>query len=71
MFRPEDARLLTLFVFSYVAYIFLTTGALVAAAGILLALEGRPEPAVLMPVGLFLLHVGVTAIQSSTGDLNP
>lgn len=71
MLRPEDHRLLSLFVFSYVAYIFLSTGAVVAAAGFLLALDARPEPAILMPVGLFLLNVGMTAIQSSRGEYTP
>lgn len=66
MFLPEHSRLLTLAVCGYVACIFLTTGALVASAGFLLSFEGRIESAVLMPIGLFLLYVGVTAIQSST-----
>ena len=65
MFRPEEHRLLMLFVLSYVAYVFLSTGAVVAMAGLLLALEARPESAVLMPIGLFLLHVGMAAIDST------
>jgi len=66
MFLPEQSRLLTLAVCGYVACIFLTTGALVAIAGLLLSVEGRIESAVLVPVGLFLLQVGMTAIQSAT-----
>lgn len=63
MYQPHAYRLLIAAVFGYVAWFFLSSGAVLAVGGFLLAIEVRAEGGLLVPVGLFLIHVGMTALE--------
>lgn len=69
MFLPHQHRILSIAVLGYVAWIFTSTGAVVAGGGALLALEGRIESALLLPLGLFFLQVGAIALGRSAARL--
>lgn len=63
MFLPQHHRVLAIVIYTYVAWQFLTLGAVVASAGILLSFEARPDAALLVPAGSIFLQIGVWVVD--------
>ncbi len=63
MFLPHHHRALSLVVFGWVAWQFLSLGVVMAAGSVVLTFQSRMEVVVLAPLALGFLHVGVMAIE--------
>lgn len=67
MYPSNAYRLLIAVAFAYVAWLFLSSGTVLAAGGLLLVLEARAEGGLLVSIGFFLIHVGMTALEHFAG----
>jgi hypothetical protein len=63
MFLPPAFRIAMIGFYVYVAWKFLSLGAIVVGAGVLAAMEVRPEAPILFPIGALFIYVGARALE--------
>lgn len=63
MFLPPTLRAVMIGFYIYVAWKFLSLGAIVVGAGVIAALEVRPEAPILFPIGALFMYVGARALE--------
>ena len=63
MFLPHHHRMLSLIVFGYLAWQFLSLGVVLSSGGLVLSFQSRVEGALLAPLGLWFLQIGAMAVD--------
>jgi hypothetical protein len=63
MFLPPAVRIAMIGLYVYFAWKFLSLGAIVVGAGLMAAMEVRPEAPILFPIGALFMYVGARALD--------